>query len=115
MTLQECKAMIAAIDAQLDDDSISDTEYDALDAQARDLIHLLPELERTERIARLPQITNRFVADVCGGFAVGTHIITIRQYDAIHNIVRCTEFRCGGYRVCIAYGRTFCHLVKSEI
>ena len=35
--------------------------------------------------------------------------------DAIHSIVKCTEFRCGGYRVVIAYGRTFCHLVKSAI
>ena len=115
MTAQECNAMIAKIDAMLDDDSISDAEYDALDAQARELIHLLPELERTERIARLPQITNRFVADVCGGFAVGTHIITIRQYDAIHNIVRCTEFVCIGYLVSITPGRKFCHLNKTVI
>jgi hypothetical protein len=115
MTLQECKAMIAAIDAQLDDDSISDTEYDALDAQARDLIHLLPELERAERTAELPQISNSFVMDVCEGFAVGTHIITTRQYDTIRRISRCSEFCCDGYVINIAPGRTFCHLIKSKI
>ena len=31
-TVSECKALIAQIDALLDDDSISDADYDALDA-----------------------------------------------------------------------------------
>ena len=114
-TASECKALIAQIDALLDDDSISDADYDALDAKVRELIKMLPALEQAEKIAKLPQTSNKFVADVCGGFSVGTHTITIRQYDAVHNITRCTEFRCDGYRVTIAYGRTFCHLVKSEI
>ena len=114
-TVSECKALIAQIDALLDDDSISDAEYDALEAKARDLTRMLPALERAEKIAKLPQTSNKFVMDVCSGFSVGTHTITIRQYDAIHNITRCTEFRCDGYLGCIAYGRTFCHLVKSEI
>ena len=114
-TVSECKALIAQIDALLDDDSISDAEYDALDAKVRDLTRMLPALERAEKIAKLPRVSNKFVADVCGKFSVGTHTITIRQYDAIHDIVKCTEFRCDGYRVCIAYGRAFCHLVKSEI
>ena len=114
-TASECKALIAQIDALLDDDSISDAEYDALDAKARELTKMLPALEQSEKIAKLPQISNKFVVDVCGGFSVGTHTITIRQYDAIHSIVRCTEFRCDGYRVVIAYGRTFCHIVKSAI
>lgn len=114
-TSKECKALIAKIDALLDDDSISDADYDALDAKARDLTKMLPALEHAEKIAKLPQISNRFVADVCSGFSVGTHTITIRQYDAVHSITRCTEFRCGGYLVSIAYGRAFCHLVKSAI
>ena len=114
-TARECKALIAQIDALLDDDSISDADYDALDAKVRELIKMLPALEQSEKIAKLPQTSNKFVMDVCGGFSVGTHTITIRQYDAIHSIVKCTEFRCDGYRVAIAYGRTFCHLVKSEI
>ena len=114
-TARECKALIAQIDALLDDDSISDADYDALDAKVRELIKMLPALERAEKIAKLPQTSNKFVMDVCSGFSVGTHTITMRQYDAIHNITRCTEFRCGGYLVSIAYGRTFCHLVKSEI
>ena len=113
-TASECKALIAQIDALLDDDSISDAEYDALEAKARDLTRMLPALEQAEKIAKLPQTSNKFVADVCGRFSVGTHTITIRQYDAIHNITRCTEFRCGGYLVSIAYGRAFCHLVKSS-
>ena len=114
-TVRECKALIAQIDALLDDDSISDADYDALDAKVRGLTKMLPALEQAEKIAKLPQISNKFVVDVCGGFPIGTHTITMRQYDAIHNIVKCTEFRCDGYRVCIAYGRTFCHLVKSAI
>ena len=114
-TASECKALIAQIDALLDDDSISDADYDALDAKVRGLIKMLPALERTEKIAKLPQTSNKFVMDVCSGFSVGTHTITIRQYDAIHNITRCTEFRCGDYLVSIAYGRAFCHIVKSEI
>ena len=114
-TASECKALIAQIDALLDDDSISDADYDALDAKVRELIKMLPALEQAEKIAKLPRVSNKFVADVCGGFSVGTHTITMRQYDAIHNITRCTEFCCDGYRVCIAYGRTFCHLVKSAI
>lgn len=115
MTLQECKAMITAIDARLDDNSISDAEYDALEEKARELVHLLPEMERAERIARLPQITNRFVLDVCGSFATGTHVITVRQYDAIRGIARCTEFCCNGHLVSIVPGRKFCHLNKSAI
>ena len=113
-TAKECKALIAQIDALLDDDSISDADYDALDAKARDLTKMLPALERSEKIAKLPQTSNRFVMDVCSGFTIGTHTITIRQYEVIHNIVRCTEFRCGDYLVSIAYGRAFCHLVKSS-
>ena len=113
-TAKECKALIAQIDALLDDDSISDADYDALDAEARYLTKMLPELERAEKIAKLPQTSNRFVMDVCSGLSIGTHTITIRQYEAIHNIVRCTEFRCGDYLVHIAYGRAFCHLVKSS-
>ena len=114
-TAKECKALIAQIDALLDDDSISDADYDALDAKVRELTKMLPALERAEKIAKLPQTSNRFVADVCSGFSIGTHTITIRQYDAIHSIVKCTEFRCDGYLVSIAYGRAFCHLVKSAI
>ena len=114
-TAKECKALIAQIDALLDDDSISDADYDALDAKVRDLTKMLPALERAEKIAKLPQTSNRFVADVCSGFSVGTHTITMRQYDAVHSIVKCTEFRCGDYLVSIAYGRAFCHLVKSAI
>ena len=114
-TAKECKALIAQIDALLDDDSISDADYDALDAKVRGLTKMLPELERAEKIAKLPQTSNRFVMDVCSGFSVGTHTITIRQYEAVHDIVRCTEFRCGGYLVSIVYGRSFCHLVKSAI
>ena len=113
-TAKECKALIARIDALLDDDSISDADYDALDAKVRDLTKMLPALERAEKIAKLPQTSNRFVVDVCSGFSVGTHTITIRQYEAVHNITRCTEFRCGDYLVHIAYGRAFCHLVKSS-
>ena len=104
-TSKECKALIAQIDALLDDDSISDAHYDALDAKARELTKMLPELERAEKIAKLPQTSNRFVMDVCSGFSVGTHTITIRQYEAVHDIVRCTEFRCGDYLVSIVYGR----------
>lgn len=115
MTAQECKTTIAKIDALLDDDSISNAEYDALDAKARDLVKILPALERTERIARLPQITNHFVLDVCVGFAIGTHVITVRQYDAIRGIARCTEFCCNGHLVSIVPGRKFCHLNKSAI
>ena len=114
-TASECKALISKIDAMLDDDSISNAEYDALDAKVRELTKMLPALERAEKIAKLPHISNKFVMDVCGGFAIGTHTITIRQYDVVHSIVKCTEFRCDGYRVVIAYGRTFCHLVKSAI
>jgi hypothetical protein len=114
-TVSECKALIAQIDALLDDDSISDAEYNALEAKARDLTRMLPALEQAEKIAKLPRVSNKFVADVCGGFPAGTHKITIRQYDAIHNIVKCKEFRCGGYLVSIACGHTFGHLVKSEI
>ena len=114
-TAKECKAMIAQIDALLDDDSISDADYDALDAKVRDLTKMLPALERAEKIAKLPQTSNKFVMDVCSGFSVGTHTITMRQYVAVHDIVKCTEFRCGGYLVSIAYGRAFCHLVKSAI
>ena len=114
-TAKECKALIAQIDALLDDDSISDDEYNALEAKARDLTRMLPALEQAERIAKLPQIFNKFVLDVCGGFPVGTHKITIRQYNAIHNIVKCKEFRCGGYLVSIACGHTFGHLFKSAI
>lgn len=114
-TAKECKALIAQIDALLDDDSISDADYDVLDAKARDLTKMLPALERAEKIAKLPQISNKFVVDVCSGFSVGTHIITIHQYDAIRSIVRCTEFRCGDYLVSIAPGRAFCHLNKSAI
>jgi hypothetical protein len=114
-TVSECKALIVQIDALLDDDSISDAEYNALEAKARDLTRMLPALERAEKIAKLPQISNKFVADVCGGFPAGTHKITIRQYDAIHNIVRCTEFCCGGYLISIACGHTFGHLFKSAI
>ena len=113
-TSKECKAMIAQIYALLDDDSISDADYDALDAKARDLTKMLPALEQAEKIAKLPQTSNRFVVDVCSGFSIGTHTITIRQYEAIHNIVKCTEFRCCGYLVSIVYGRAFCHLVKSS-
>lgn len=114
-TVSECKALIAQIDALLDDDSISDAEYNALEAKARDLTRMLPALEQAERIAKLPQISNKFVLDVCSGFSVGTHKITIRQYDAIHNIVRCTEFCCNGHLISIAPGRKFCHLNKSAI
>ena len=115
MTAKECNAMIAKIDAMLDDDNISDAEYDALEAKARELVHLLPEMERAERIARLPQITNRFVLDVCGSFETGTHVITVRQYDAIRGITRCTEFCCNGHLVSILPGRKFCHLNKIKI
>ena len=115
MTSQECRALIAQIDTLLDSDSINDAEYDALDAKARSLVKMLPALERAERITKLPQISHRFVIDVCRGFASGTHIITNRQYDAIHSIARCTDFCCDGYLVSIAPGRTFCHLVKAAI
>lgn len=112
--------MIQTIDHMLDDDSCSNSEFDALTDKLRGLIKILPTLEISERIAQLPLITNQFVVAVCGGFSLGTHTITIRQYDALRQTSGCTYFRCGEkgtgeiFVIRIASGKKFGHIIKRK-
>lgn len=77
----EILAKIAQLDAQLDDESISDDEFDRLNAEiARLMVDLsaAEALERDQSIKRITRVTPWY-AQFLSSFGVGTRKVTNKQ------------------------------------
>ena len=89
MTIEELKAAIVAIDAKLDDDSISDAEFDALEEEARALQAKLGAMERAEnfrRNAKTIASVSPWYADFLKSFGNGTRKVTNKQAECFKRL-----------------------------
>lgn len=89
MTIEELKAAIIAIDAKLDDNSISDAEFDALEEEARALTAKLGEMESAadfRRNAKIIASVSPWYADFLMSFGNGTRKVTNKQAECFKRL-----------------------------
>ena len=89
MTIEELKAAILAIDAKLDDDSISNAEFDALEEEARALTAKLGAMERAENFRRNAKTLDHvspWYANFLMSFSNGTRRITNKQAECFKRL-----------------------------
>ena len=89
MTIEELKAAIIAIDAKLDNDDISDEEFDALEEEARALTAKLGEMESAadfRRNAKIISSVSPWYADFLMTFGNGTRKVTNKQAECFKRL-----------------------------
>ena len=89
MTIEELKSAIIAIDAKLDDDSISDAEFDALEEEARALTAKLAAMENAanfHRNAKTLDHVSPWYADFLMSFSNGTRKVTNKQAECFKRL-----------------------------
>ena len=89
MTIDELKAAILAINAKLDDDSISDDEFDALEEEARALTAKLGEMESAENFRRNAKTIDHvspWYAEFLMSFSNGTRKVTNKQAECFKRL-----------------------------
>lgn len=108
MKIEEMKSRIAEIDMILDDESITDDMFDALEKEARQLVNELGKIESKQRMESVKDINpsewlSSFLSSF--GFDSITRTITSKQYDVFRNINNGRPFKCNGYRYDIIKNR----------
>ena len=99
MTIQEIRKRISEIDNLLDSD-ISDSEFDRLEEESRNLTEKLGELENLEKLRTVKEIktvddwTNNFFSS----FDIGTRKLTNRQAEVFKKINNGKSFIYNGRR-----------------
>ena len=119
MDSAEIRQRMAAIDERLDSDNITDAEYSALDAEARQLTAMLPQIEQTEQLQALPEVeASEWLARFLVSFDAGTHVITNRQAECFCRVNHGQPFRYNGrsYAAFAPNHRAgFAHVVITKI
>lgn len=92
----------------LDDESITDDMFDALEKEARQLVNELGKIESKQRMESVKDINpsewlSSFLSSF--GFDSITRTITSKQYDVFRNINNGRTFKCNGYRYDIRKNR----------
>lgn len=89
----EIKQTIQELDAVLDTD-ITDSEFDEISEQVRNLYHLLSVTEKEERFLALKEIKpTEWENNFLNSFLPGTRIITTRQYQVLRRMGKNEAFR----------------------
>lgn len=83
MTIEEMKARIIEIDSRLDDESISDEEFDALEKEAVELTAKIGKLESVAKFLSVKTLTrvSDWSASFLNSFDCGTRKITNKQAE----------------------------------
>lgn len=83
MTIEEIKARIAEIDTLLDDESISDEQFNTLEAEAHSLTARMGQMENELRFASVKTVArvSDWSKSFLESFACGTRKITNRQAE----------------------------------
>lgn len=84
MTIEELKSAIIAIDAKLDDDGISDAEFDALEEEARALTAKLGAMEKKANFrqnAKTLDHVSPWYVNFLMSFSNGTQKVTNKQAE----------------------------------
>ena len=87
MTVSEIRARIKEIDVLLDSD-ISDSEFEKLEREARELTEKLGQMEMYEELRSAQKIyeVNNWIDDFLSGFKSGTRKITNKQAEIFKKI-----------------------------
>ena len=120
MTIEEMKARIAEIDRCLDDDILTDDEFDRLEAEAR---ALTVEIGKAEAGARLKAVktlacVSDWAASFLRSFGCGTRKITNKQAEIFRRLNNGKPFIYNGRRFdCLGpdYRAGFASLVVTNI
>ena len=89
MSIEELKAAIIAIDAQLDSDDIDDAEFDMLEEEARALTAKLGAMEKAanfRRSAKTLSNVSPWYADFLASFDNGTRKVTNKQAECFKRL-----------------------------
>ena len=106
--IEQCKSRINEIDKMLDNELISDEEFDKLEDEARRLTAEKGRLESCQRLNNVKEISpNEWTINFLKSFGdiSTTRIITVRQYEIFYKINNGAPFRCNGLRYDIGKGR----------
>ncbi len=113
MTIEEMKARIAEIDNRLDDESISNEEFDALEKEAQALTAEIGKLENATRFSavKILSCVNDWSVSFLSSFACGTRKVTNRQAEIFKRfnngqpfIYNERRFDCGGANYRAGFG-----------
>ena len=114
MTIEELKAAILAIDAKLDNDDISDEEFDALEEEARALTAKLGEMESAgnfRRNAKTLDHVSPWYTEFLMSFSNGTRKVTNKQAECFKRlnggkpfIWNERRYDCPGANYCAGFG-----------
>ena len=89
---------IKKLDERLDDEKITEEEYDCIDKQIICLYAELGRAEREEKRARIKDIkkVSQWEASFLESFKIGTYVITNKQAACVHRINHGRPFRYRG-------------------
>lgn len=99
MTVSEIRARIKEIDVLLDSD-ISDSEFEKLEREARELTEKLGQMEIAEKLQTAPEIyeVDDWTDNFLSGFKSGTRKITNKQAEILKKINNGEPFIYNGRR-----------------
>jgi hypothetical protein len=113
------KSRITEIDRLLDDESISDDMFDALENEARLITYEIGVIESKKRIESVKDINpSEWLSSFLSSFGFNpiTRTITSKQYEVFRNINNGKPFKYNGLRYDVGKGRNnFGTLIISNL
>lgn len=101
MTIEEIKARIRSIDNRLDDETITDAEFDALENEAQRLYADLGRAESHARLADAKEVsTSPWLKSFLSSFGDTSisRVITVKQYEVFRKVNCGKPFKYNGLR-----------------
>lgn len=100
MTIEEVKRKITSLDAKLDDESISDEEFNAIDKEIIDLYKVLADLENRQELISVKTLNNinEWEKSFLDSFNNGTRKVTIKQAEIFKRLNNGKPFIYNGKR-----------------
>lgn len=100
MNEEKLRQRLNEIDNALDDESISDDEFDKLENEARQIVEELGKIERKKSLNNVDELKNvsQWTKDFLNSFDCGTRNISIRQAQVFERLNGRKPFKFNGRR-----------------